>query len=547
MALIDVFRKKRPQLPKISEAALDKLLTMEAELYPLVREERRIVNKHYITGGQTFAISVNFNGEKNLGEAGPIRKYNMDYEALRLRSWQAYLESEIAQTVINKYISWVIGGGLKLQSEPSNTVLKLEGILMDDQAFKQSVESRFDVYCKMNEASYSRQMNVDALAEEIEKNAVIGGDILVIKRYDKQTKLPSIQLVDGSHVKSPPFGDPAIGKGNKVVDGIEMDASGKHIAFWVCDRWLEYKRVAAETNNGLTVAFLHYGLRYRMDNHRGIPLITVVMEKLKKMERYDEATIGSAEERQKIPYFIEHGVDSTGENPLIERIAKASRADDDDDIPVTDDGVALADRIAVSTNKQVFNLGKNSKLVALESKNELYFKDFFTVNIDLVCAALGIPPNVAMSKYDSNFSASRAALKDWEHTLLVQRKKYSRQFYFHLYNFWLEIEILKNKVQAPGYLRAREEGNLMVVSAYRQARFIGDNVPHIDPVKEVEAERLKMGLSGASIPLTTAAAATESLNGGNSDVNIQQFSIELEESRKLKVTPEVLVPEPVAK
>jgi capsid protein len=180
-------------------------------------------------------------------------------------------------------------------------------------------------------------------------------------------------------------------------------------------------------------------------------------------------------------------------------------------------------------------MGTDSKLVMHESKAELHFKDFYTVNIDLICPTLGIPPEVAMSKYDSNFSASRAALKDWEHTLTVNRYDFSSDFYYRVYIFFLHVEILKNKVQAPGYLKAVVESNTMVLDAYRMARFVGPSVPHIDPLKEVKAEREKLGTTGASIPLTTVEAATEALNGGDSDQNMLQYAEELKESKTLGI------------
>jgi len=46
---------------------------------------------------------VPYDGEKNLGEIGPIKDYHMDYPALRARSWQSYIESEISQIVLNKF------------------------------------------------------------------------------------------------------------------------------------------------------------------------------------------------------------------------------------------------------------------------------------------------------------------------------------------------------------------------------------------------------------------------------------------------------------
>jgi len=149
-----------------------------------------------------------------------------------------------------------------------------------------------------------------------------------------------------------------------------------------------------------------------------------------------------------------------------------------------------------------------------------------------------MPPDVARSKYDSNYSASRAAIKDWEHTLDVKRADFSFQFMQNVYNFWLEVEILLNNIQAPGYLVAKQKEDMMVIEAYRTARFIGAPVANIDPVKEVEAERKKLGITAESIPLTTVEASTEVLNGGDSNHNMEQFAEELKKSKALGLKPE---------
>jgi capsid protein len=494
----------------------------------------------YVSQG-SFVVS--FNGEKNLGEIGPIRNYVLDYGALRLRSWQSYLESEITQTVINRFCTWVVGKGLKLQAEPSQDVLKEEGITMSAQEFSKSVESRFNLFCQSPESDFSGMENIDMYAYTAFKNAIVGGDVLVVLRYvDNKV---TMQLIDGAHIQSPGYGNDywpqILPNGNKIINGIEMDKSGKHVRYYVRKEDLSFVEIEAfGKESGLQMAFLVYGLRYRLNNYRGIPLVSTVLETLKKMERYKEATVGSAEERQKITFQVVHQQYSTGSNPLLQQMAKAYDADARNaDLPTTEEGKQLADKVAATTNKATFNMPVGAELKGLDSKNELYFKDFYSVNIDLICAALGIPPEVAMSKYDSNFSASRAALKDWEHTLNVARKSFAYMYYRPIYNFWLEVQILKNKVQAPGYLQARYAGNSEVLNAYRKARFVGAPVPHIDPEKEVKAERLKLGLSAANIPLTTVEAATESLNGGESDANMEQYANEYKKAETLGIVRNV--------
>lgn len=512
-------------------------------------KKAQMITRSGVYGRNTGYYTHLYTGEKNLGEMGPVRVYALDYDKLRFRSWQAMLESDVAQIVVGKFVTWVVGVGLKLQSEPKTEVLESEGVTIDIEKFSKLVEARYDTWSKSTESDYSGMKTKNMLSAVAYKNAIVGGDVLLVMRYENDNV--NIQLIDGGHLGSPlgenEYNTQAQAEGNYISNGIEKNQRGEHVAFYVrkVGTYNEYERIPAKgKKSGLVMAKLIYGLEYRLDNDRGMPFISVVLETAKKMERYKEATLGSAEERQKIAYTIEHQLGSTGEDPrgsaLSRTLARAIGNDTDDDIPVTADGEVLADKVSATFNKQTINMPINSTLKSLESKNELYFKDFYDVNMDYVCASLGIPPNVAMSKFDANFSASRAALKDWEHTLTVRRSEFSAQFDQTIYNFWLEIEILKNKIQAPGYLIARK-ANPMLITAYRNARFVGANVPHIDPVKEVTAERLKLGATGASIPLTTVEAATEALNGGYSDSNFGQYAKELQKSKDLGI--EIVVPE----
>lgn len=504
---------------------------------------------YYGYSGWTPLFTVSYDGEKNLGELGPALDYRPDYDALRARSWQSYYESEVTQTIINKFVMWVIGAGLKLQAEPNEEVLESEGIKIDSEKFSKLVEGRFRVFCNSKSSDYANMENLHAKAKAAFLNTKLGGDVLMILRYIKgQVK---VQLIDGAHVVTPlndsDFLEQITDKGNYIRNGIEFNRSGEHVAYYIRKPGgfsFQTERIKARSSDGLVMAKLINGLSFRLDNKRGMPAIATVLETLKKLERYKEATVGSAEERQKIVYFVEHGINSRGIDPKQPLLAKAIPSSYDgkvsDDIPSTIEGQKLADKVAVTTNKMTFNMTQDATLKSLESKNELYFKDFYVINVELICATIGIPPEVALSKYDSNFSASRAALKDWEHTIMVARKFFSDQYYQIIYNFWLTTEILKNKIQAPGYLSALTNGDEFVLDSYQSARFTGDNVPHIDPVKEVEAERRKLGSTFDHIPLTTAEASTEALNGGDFDSNIKQAVQEVAKAEELK--PEL--PEP---
>lgn len=540
MGLLDIFGSSKQPARKMSIE--QSIALAEEAVHAAVPPTPAAYYGSGYTSVQTYAIS--YDGEKNLGEMGPAKLYGLDYATLRIRSWQLYLDSEVIQTVYKKFLLWVIGSGLKLQAEPQKDVLKAEKMIAEDdlgETFSKTTESRFKVYTRSKQASYSGDKNLHQLAGEAFNNSRIGGDVLVVLRYvDGFIK---VQLIDGCHVGNPAnLRADVAGKGyiwtngNTIRHGIELNERGGHVAYHVRTANFKWERIEAySSKTGMRMAYMVYGLKYRLDDVRAMPLIAAVMETAKKLERYKEATIGSAEERQKIPYFIKHGINSTGENPLQKGIAKIVAGNKPGDKPVDVNGQVLADNIAASTNKQVFNMPQDSELVSLDSKNELYFKDFFSVNIDLICATVGIPPEVAMDKYDSNFSSARAAIKSWEHNLNVTREDFAAQFYQPIYDLWQYVEVLNNKIEAPGYLKAVLEDNKLALEAYRYARFVGANVPHIDPEKEVRAERLKLGDAAGMLPLTTLERATEVLNGGDSTANVAQFAREWEDFKKYQI------------
>lgn len=490
-------------------------------------------------GGGRFMFSISYDGEKNMGEAGPIINYYNDYAGLRARSWQLWYESEIAQTIIKRTVKWKISKGLRLEAQPNELVLASEGFTAKAaQGTDDLIEYRWENYASSRRSSYNQQFTIHDLAKEAYKNALVGGDVLVVIRYDK--KQLTVQLIDGGNVCSPMMQNSEtaadLTAGYKTLNGIVMDADGKHVAYWVKTGLLSWKRISAYgAKSKMKMAWMVYGLKYRIENNRGMPLLSVVIETTKKLERYKEATVGSAEEAAKIAIAIEHENFSTGENPLIGQLAIAINPEANLDLPTDINGIELAKTVAATTNKRAVNLPIGAKLTTLEHKAEIHFKDFFTINANNVCSAVEIPPEVAFMKYDSNFSASRAALKDWEHTINVDREDFASQFYQPIYNFWLWIQVFTLKIDLPGFIRAYMDENYVAIDAFNQAAWKGPTVPHIDPLKEVQAVRLMLGTQADSLPLTTMERATDMLNQGDSDENLKQFAEELQDAKDQEV------------
>ena len=493
-------------------------------------------------GNLMGSYSVTFDGEKNAGELGNIINYTLDYEKLRARSWQSYLENEITGTIIDRYAIWVIDKGLKLQCQPSKLVLKSEGVNIDAEEFNAITEARFNLFAKSKTSSYSGMKNLNQLSKQVFKGAKVGGDELVILRYvDNKVK---VEHIDGGLIGGNLLMAHAV-TGNKIINGVEVDSKGKHIAYHTFgELGHPPQRIKAWSEiTGLRMAFLVYGSEFRKGSERGMPIITTSLETLSKIDRYKEAAVGGAEERQKIALFIEHDLNSDGTSPWEESVVSSFGNNDNQVSEAVDsNGVVLQNTVASTTGKQAVNLTNGSTIKSVSSDQELFFKEFWETNANIICGNLGIPPNIAWSLYTDSFSSSRTATKDWEHTMDVERNDFQIQFYEPIFAMWFHMEVLKKKINAPGYLKAFSENNTDITESYLNVRYTGPNFPHIDPLKEAKAERAILGSSFDHVPLTSVEKSIEKLDGGDSNSILEQASNELKTAEKLGFKPEEILP-----
>lgn len=500
----------------------------------------------------TNVQTISFNGEKNAGNAGPMLDYRPDYVGLRVRSWQAMFESDLAIIAINKMITWTIGKGLKIQSEPIVDLIKESGYTIDKNKFSRSFEQRFNLWRKSKSVDFGGQNNLTELSKIAEKNAMVAGDVLVILRVVKGEL--KVQLIDGQFVQSPYYGSEWFPKelpdGHLIVDGVEINEKREHIAYYVkvyavdakFSNLFQYKFERVECypiKGGMKMAYMYYGCTYRIGNTRGVPLLSACFEKINNIDSYATATLKQAQEAAKVDYQVVHDKEATPTAPWASNAANGLNGTNGgaNTLPITDDGVELGKSTHITGIGTAYNNSPGSKIEMLDNKNPLYFKDFFETHSDILFAVMELPPDVAMSNYNNSYSASRAAIKDFENTLDVKREHHHQGFLSPIVDLWLYLEILKNNIQAPGYLISSVSDKKIVVQSYQNVRFIGPQVPGIDPLKEIKAIREMLGDAGKSLPLLDLENAIERIGGGDANEVLNQFSEEYKLSLKLGIKP----------
>lgn len=533
------FEKVKTESVK-TESAITESATTEVQSQQTTAEPHASVAYGRGYSGTIYPIRTErFDGEKTRGELGSPINLIPDHQSLRVRAFEADLKSDIIRIITGRFFKYVIGNGLKLQSEPNEAVLKMEGIEVNTQEFKSQIENRFKVWSKSKHSDFAKMANVHAHGRDGFRTAFLGGDFLTVLRVENNLNI-TVQVIDGQEIQTPYFGefaDAAKARGNKIKHGIEVDKTGQHIAFYVLvendlknGEMFKFERIEARAKNGVVMAYMVYGSKHRMNHYRGVPQITAILEKVEKLDRYTEASVGSAEERAKIVYAVEHNRFSNGENPLVEQMREQLNIATEEN--AYQQGAALSETIAQTTSKQTFNMPIGAQLKALESQIESNYDGFFKAVFNTICASVDVPPEVALQMYNSNYSASRAAQNAWEHILNTARSYYGDQFYKPIYDLFLLVEIIKNKISANGYLQALADGNFMITESYSMCKWTGVKLPHIDPKKEMDAIRIALGDEATA--LISYEQAVEMLGFGEWGENFRKF---LEEQKTIPKPP----------
>ena len=497
-------------------------------------ETKSVTYQDNIVYGHTYPIlNKKWDGEKTLGELGTVIRGIPDYLRLRVRSYDAYTKIDTIKTIASKFFLWTIGSGLKIQAEPNRIVLASEGINNSDEKFtefQKIVESRFNVWANSMEPDYVKKKNLHQLAMDFYSGAFLGGDNLCIVRFGDYG--PTIQFISGEFVENPNldnnYWEQATKSNNIIQQGVEIDSMGNEVAYYVRipqkDGFDKHERIPViGKSSGKKLAWLISGKKISPDHLRAVPEMSQSLEKINKLDRYMEAAVSKAEQAAKVVYTIEHEEFSTGESPT-DRIIKQKRGEMV--TPIFEEGSdrqladGLANKITQTTNAQTFNMTQGSKLKSFESSIETDFQGFHNTVFEGIAAGVDVPPEVALQKYNSNYSASRAAINSFGYIISVARNDFALKFYIPIYKLWLEHQILSKKIDAPGYIE--NINNVMVTEAYTQCRFMGKNMPHIDPLKEIKAIREMLGLNGAT-PLISREQASELLGTGEWSENFMKY------------------------
>lgn len=145
-------------------------------------------------------------------------------------------------------------------------------------------------------------------------NTLLCGDCLIIRRI-KNGQI-TLQAIDGRNVCG---GVPEHNSNNKVIDGVEINKNGEHIAYHIITEDGKNERIKAKDSKGNIQAWLVYANNSRISQVRGVSAICSIIQKIDQLSKYTENEVVASEVNSKLATVIEHTELSDGKNPLVGR------------------------------------------------------------------------------------------------------------------------------------------------------------------------------------------------------------------------------------
>ncbi|WP_251315860.1 phage portal protein [Flintibacter muris] len=470
----------------------------------------------------------------NAHSGSPNEDINWNNYTLRQRGRMLYMSSPLATSAINTNRTKVVGIGLALKPAIDRETLGLSPEAAEE--WQRHTKAEFSLWAKRKDACDAIGVNgFYALQQLALVSWLMSGDVFaVIKRRPPDRIRPyslRIHLVEADRVRTPmEYGGttfPSITNGknpnteNRIFDGVEVDASGMVVAYFVHSTYPweatmaenEWVRVEAYGKKTGLPNILHIMGSERPDQYRGVTYLAQVMEPLLQLRRYTDSALMMALVQSFFTAWI-----ITKSNP--------------DGIPFNETGdgvvgVPGSNPSEAPRGENEYGMGAGTINVVPEGEDVKFgnptmpvasFDTFVKTFCKLVGAGLGIPYDVLVKEYNSSYSAARAALLDAWEEFRMRRTWFVDDFCQPVYEIWLSEAVARGRIIAPGFF-----DDPLIRAAWCSAQWIGPVQGSLDPLKEANAAVLKIQHG-----LKTHEQATMEDSGGDWNANVEQLKAENE-------------------
>ena len=438
---------------------------------------------------------------------------------------QATYDSLIAKALIDRFVDLVVDDGLLLNLTPDSLVLGIS-----DEASSELAEfanRRFHLWASTKDVSVDRTRTLYQLSRFVCLLQQRDNDYFVRFHYNKASRVNplSLSIIDPTYI----YGshDESGNVSEDIVDGIQYDNDGREIAYYITvikgHKTNRLRIPAVDRKSGLP--FIVHGFTTEFSyQKRGLPLLYNALQECEQLQTFTIAQIESAIKQSSIAMYIKPtSADAT--NPYAAITAMRAGIRDMADVTETKDDFISAlsyqemgEVNLVPGSVGVFNLKKGEDLKGLELTSPTeQFSSFTKAFISQLAISRSMPYEVLMMQFNSNYSASRAALILAYRVSKIWQMELAFDFLDIVKEAWMYGEIAAGRLSMPGF------SDPVLRAAWMSCNWIGTPMPDIDPVRSIEASKI-----AASIGATTLDRIARDRNGssymGNSAQLVREFA-----------------------
>ena len=465
----------------------------------------------------------------------PAEDINSNNYTLRQRSRMLYMAAPIATAALKRQRTNIVGAGLRLKPTIDRETL---GLTQEQaEAWQRRVQAEFNLWANRKQACDATGVNNFYSMQQLVALAwPMSGDVFaLIKRADPTPLEPyslRLHILEADRIRTPNCGNmqgivnnplltdittAKLENGNTVYDGVEVDKSGKVVAYHIANTYpyeygaepTKFVRVTAYGETTGLPNILHIMDTERPEQYRGVPYLAQAIEPLLQLRRYTEAEITAAIVQSFFTAFVKTEA-GTADMPFPE---------------VGGDGVQ-----EVSRDPNEYEMGPGTMNILEPGEDVTFgspthpntgFDTFVRALCEQVGACLEIPADLLMMSFNASYSASRAALLEAWKGFRMRRNWLTDDFCRPVYELWLTEAVARGRISAPGFLT-----DPIIRQAYLCSEWIGPAQGQLDPTKEVQAATMAIEAG-----LSTHEAEAEKLNGSQFSANVDKLAGENERLR----------------
>lgn len=434
---------------------------------------------------------------------------------LRIRSRDLYAGGGLGRAAPSTMTTTVVGWGIRPRPKIDAKLLNVSDEAASE--WQRTALREFEMWAKTPMCDAARQHNFWAMQELAFRSELVSGDCFVLfgNKPNKRNPYSTVlRLIEADRVSTPDSSGGSEAKntdaGGRIVDGVEVNRDGEVIRYHFTNyhplsdetpgeiEWVPVDAFGKETGMPLV---LHLMTAERPEQHRGIPFISGMIEQIKQLDRYIDSELAASIVASMLTVFItSDGTDDDGYDSINDSIP--------DEDKVTDDPM----RIELG-NGNVYELppGKEPKSVGV-SRAPTAFADFVSEVITVAGAGLGIPYEVMIHRYNSNFTAANAAMLDFWRLVKQFRQRFIDTFNQPVYEVWLAEAVALGRIDAPGFF-----DDPAIRDAWCGCQWIGASKGHVQPVQEANAAKIRIETG-----ISTGEQEAMEYNGGDYMENLAQ-------------------------